>query len=318
MRGNRTRGVVPVVVGVLLSASIALGFVVVSVSATPKGDGTFAQLPPRTGVWPVNFTFYGDASLGWGFSNATIREPGPSITVYLGDIVNLTLIGHDGAPHTWFIDYDNNSQPSPGEPASPTFNTPPGKVVKWNSPPLLLAGNYTYRCAFHPTSMTGAIRILPTPRPVNITLYGNAGRGWGFSNATIKEPGPPLVVFSGTNLTIRLVSNDSEMHNWFIDYNNDSIPSLGEPLSRPDFGGSTGKVVVWSFVADQTGDWTYRCGHHPNTMTGRISIIGGPPPELHRGTIPLITSIMLGALAFVLVFAAVYHARAVRAAKRMR
>lgn len=318
MSGNRTRGVVPSVVGVLFFVSAAAGLAVVPVSSASSGVVAISQLPSRTGIWPVNFTFYGDASLGWGFSNGTIREPGPSITVYLGDILNLTLIGHDSAPHSWFIDYNNDTQPSPGEPASPTFNNPPGKVVRWNSPALPLPGTFTYRCGFHPLSMMGTIHILPTPRPVHITLYGNAGRGWGFSNATITEPGPPLVVFYGTNLTIRLVSNDSEMHNWFIDLNNDSQPSSGEPLSHPDFGGPAGTVVVWSFIAEPSGTWTYRCGHHPNTMTGRISILGGPPPPPPGFTIPLITGIMLGALSFVLVFAAVYHVHAVRAAKRMR
>jgi hypothetical protein len=53
-------------------------------------------------------------------------------------------------------------------------------------------------------------------------------------------------------------------------------------------------------------------------MTGTISIVGGPPPPLPRTMFPLVTEIMIGALGFVLVFAAVYHIRAVRAAKRHR
>ncbi len=53
-------------------------------------------------------------------------------------------------------------------------------------------------------------------------------------------------------------------------------------------------------------------------MRGSVSIVGGPPAELPRAGLPLITGIMIGALAVVLVFAVVYHVRAVRAAKRMR
>src|SRR5438128_2147513 len=175
----------------------------------------------------------------------------------------------------------------------------------------------------------GVVAAAPSPLPprtgvwpVNFTLYGNASRGWGFSNATIRNPGPPLVVLWGTNLTLTLLADfptDSAYHNWFIDYNGDRAMSAGEPGS-PDFNDPVGRIIVWSMPRSeqQTGNWTYRCHVHPTTMTGNISIVGGPPPVLPRGTIPLITGIMVGALGFVLVFAALYHVRAVRAAKRAR
>src|SRR2546426_371425 len=122
--------------------------------------------------------------------------------------------------------------PTDDEPNSPPFNGPaePSLIV-WSFQ-ALQPGNWTYRCGMHPNSMTGAIQVLAQPRPVNLTLIGDSTRGWGFSNATIRNP--------------------------------------------------------------------------------------GPPPVLPRGTIPLITGIMVGALGFVLVFAALYHVRAVRAAKRAR
>src|SRR5438094_16931 len=162
---------------------------------------------------------------------------------------------------------------------------------------------------------------LPPPRtgisPINFTFYGNSVRGWGFSNATITEPGPNITVYFGDVLNLTLIAHDSAPHNWFIDYNNDVIVSPGEPAS-PDFNSPVGTIVVWPFIADQTGNWTYRCHIHPTSMTGSVSIIGGPPPQLPRGALPLITGIMIGALSVVLVFAVVYHVRAVRAAKRMR
>src|SRR6266545_5331023 len=67
--------------------------------------------------------------------------------------------------------------------------------------------------------------------PVNITLHGNAGGGWGFSNATIAKPGPNITVFLGDDVRLTLDSNDplDVRHNWFIDYNNDSTPNGDEP-----------------------------------------------------------------------------------------
>src|SRR3989449_775510 len=148
--------------------------------------------------------------------------------------------------------------------------------------------------------------------PVNYTLYGNAVGGWGFSSTAIREPGPNITVFYGDRVNLSLVGTDSAPHSWFIDYNNDQTVSPGEPSSK-DFNVPGDIVGTFAFVASQTGNWTYRCHVHPTTMTGTISIVGGPPPELPRTMSPLVTEIMVGALGIVLVFAAVYHFRAVRA-----
>ena len=315
MVGSGARVAVLVVVG-LLCASVAAAIELVHPPSNPSFGVHAADLPPRTGISPVNYTLYGNAVGGWGFSSATIREPGPNITVFYGDRVNLTLFGTDSAPHSWFIDYNNDMIMSPGEPSSKDFNVP-GNVVGNFSFDAVQPGNWTYRCGVHPTTMTGRIQILEQARPVNLTLYGDAGLGWGFSNATIREPGPPIVVLYNTNVTLTLIAHDSAPHNWFIDYNNDLTMSPGEPSSK-DFNVPGDIVVTFPFLASQTGNWTYRCHIHPTTMTGTISIIGGPPTELPRTMFPLVTGIMVGALAVVLVFAAVYHFRAVRAAKRPR
>ena len=316
MIGNQARIAVLAMVAALLGGTVGSTLVSIPSSAS-LGQASPTELPPpRTGISPINFTFYGNSVRGWGFSNATITEPGPNITVYFGDVLNLTLIGNDSAPHSWFIDYDNSLAVSGDEPTSGDFNVA-GNIVGRASLPAFHPGNWTYRCGMHPTTMTGTIRIHEQPRPVNLTLIGDAALGWGFSNATLREPGPALVVLWGTKLTLTLIAHDSAPHNWFIDYNNDVIVSPGEPAS-PDFNSPVGTIVVWPFIADQTGNWTYRCHIHPTSMTGSVSIVGGPPPQLPRGALPLITGIIIGALSVVLVFAVIYHVRAVRAAKRMR
>src|SRR5437870_974938 len=154
--------------------------------------------------------------------------------------------------------------------------------------------------------------------PVNFTFYGNASTGWGFSNATIANPGPNITVYYGDTVNLTLVGNDPLAHSWFVDYDNSFAPNGNEPSSPPFNGPGNPAILVWAFSALQPGNWTYRCGVHPFSMRGSVSIVGGPPAELPKGALPLITGIMVGALSVVLVFAVIYHVRAVRAAKRMR
>src|SRR3989441_3156642 len=119
------RVVAVAVVAVVLGAALAVGFTFLPASMAPLGVVAAAPppLPPRTGVWPVNFTLNGNASRGWGFSAATISNPGPNITVFYVDTVNLTLIGNDlQVSHSWFIDYDNSFTPTDSEANSPPFN----------------------------------------------------------------------------------------------------------------------------------------------------------------------------------------------------
>ena len=283
-----------------------------------SGIASLDSLPPRTTILPLNITLYGNAGRGWGFSNATLSQPGPRLTLYQADLVNLTLISNDSTDHNWFIDYDGSLAPSAGEPSSADFGGSAGTIVTYRFEVPARPGNWTYLCRFHQTSMKGTIFVLPEPRPVNLTLHGNAGRGWGFSNATLSNPGPPLVVLWGTKVNLTLISNDTLDHNWFIDYDGSLTPSIGEP-SSPDFGGSAGTVVVKSFVADRSGNWTYMCRFHQTSMRGNITVEGGPPVVVGTGLgVSLITGMMLAALGFVFVFAVTYHVRAVRSSKRMK
>src|SRR5437667_3124036 len=117
MVGSRMRIAVLVVAGVLC-ASIAAAIALVPAPSAASFGVHAADLPPRTGISPVNYTLYGNAVGGWGFSSTTIREPGPNITVFYGDRANLTLFGTGSAPHTWFVDYSAELARSAGEPSS--------------------------------------------------------------------------------------------------------------------------------------------------------------------------------------------------------
>ncbi|MGQ0796898.1 MAG: hypothetical protein ACT4OI_03400, partial [Methanobacteriota archaeon] len=77
---------------------------------------------PAASADAVRFTLYGHALQGWGPDAGNITNPGPRLVVYLGDVVNLTLVGADpGVLHNWFIDYDNDMIDDPEEPDSDDF-----------------------------------------------------------------------------------------------------------------------------------------------------------------------------------------------------
>ncbi len=268
-------------------------------SAPSKGDA-------------LNYTLYGDTRDGWGPSSDNITNPGPRLVVYVGDVVTLTLVGNDTAPHNWFIDYDDDWFPGTDEPKSDDFT---GSVVNYTFTADRV-GLWTYRCSYHPTTMTGLLEVRSGGRPRNYTLYGDAFDGWGADAENITDPGPTLIVNTGDNVTLTLIGNDTAPHNWFIDYDDDLAPSPGEPSSI-DFQGTT---VEFNFIPDRPGIWTYRCRVHPTTMTGLIEIRsanGGPPPP-NAIRVDLIQAIMIVTVVFVLLFAAAYHVRAVQAHRKSR
>ncbi len=266
--------------------------------------------PPVISTGAVeNITLYGAALSGWGYSANNTTNPGPHLYVTYGDTVQLTLIAADGATHTWFIDYNNNTLPNSDEHNSPSFSQ--GNSILWS----FIAdrvGTYVYRCSVHPTGMTGLITIAA---PTHYTLYGDALRGWGFNATNITKPGPTLVVEAGVNVTLTLYAADGATHTWFIDLDNSSSVNGAEKAS-PGFGGpGFPNPLNYSFNATSGGTYAYRCGIHLSTMWGMIVIIGKAAPPAPGFPIPLIPGIMLGVVVGVLFLAAVYQVRAVRAAR---
>jgi len=290
---------------VLLAALVLAGLAVVPPRAAATDAGPAA-------ADDVAFTLYGDAAGGWGPASDDMTNPGPTLVVYAGDRVNLTLIGNDSALHNWFIDFDGDLVDDPDEPNSADFQ---GTTVSFE---FLAgrAGTFTYRCRVHPTTMTGVIEIRAAGRPRTLTLYGDAGFGWGLDPGNVTNPGPPIVWYAGDNVTLTLIGNDSALHNWFIDFDGDLVDDPGE-TSSADFQANT-TVFTFTVTPTMVGNWTYRCRVHPTTMTGSIEIRGSgggaPPPP----PIPLIPAIMIGTVVFALVFAAAYHVRAVRAHRRSK
>jgi plastocyanin len=268
--------------------------------------GSFSRVAAEGG--PQTLSLYGGLE-GWGFTSDSVDDPGPNITAYAGYPLTLMLISVDDPrlPHDWFISYDGDNQEDPGEPGSRNFQGPDPTPFSFIPDRV---GNWTYRCSFHPTDMRGTIRILPQ---TNVTLYGDQDFGWGLSDTSTRSPGPGLAFVSQTNVTFQLISNDSENHNFFIDYNGDGLPSAGEPKTV-DF--ITASPVTDTISLDRAGNYSYRCQYHAK-MHGNVVILGPPGPG-GGFNVALIPGILIATLGGVLVFAAVYHVRAVRAARRRK
>lgn len=97
-----------------------------------------------------------------GWNNTT---PGPTITVINGQTVHLLLNATDFIMHNWFIDTLRNSSPDPNGISSPDFSAFTTKVLNFTFTPIIgqnipSAGNWTYRCKYHPPYMYGTIQVL--------------------------------------------------------------------------------------------------------------------------------------------------------------
>jgi len=98
------------------------------------------------------------------FSGWNNSSPGPTITVVSGETVSLFLNATDTLGHDWFIDTLKMMVPDPNGISSPDFrmnNSP----LSFTFTPLIgqnvpTAGNWTYRCKYHPTAMYGTIRVV--------------------------------------------------------------------------------------------------------------------------------------------------------------
>lgn len=121
-------------------------------------------------------------------------------------------------------------------------------------------------------ALKGSIFVLGNAR--SFTLYGNAIAGWGFTSGTATSPGPVINVDQGDLVNLTLISQDSGIpHNFYVDYNNDNTPDLGEPTS-PTFTSST----TYQFTADTNGSFTYFCQYHQSTMFGTFTVNASTGP----------------------------------------
>ncbi len=206
------------------------------VSIAPDSKTGPSPSSPSSG--DVNIWLNGDAvgpRPGW-----TDTSPGPTITVVSGETVNLLLNATDFLSHNWYIDVNNNSQPDTNETSSPDFS-PNTKALPFTFTPTIgqnipSAGNWTYKCRYHPYSMYGTIRVIrpdfflsAAPSSLATTV-----RTMGTSTITVH----PLFSFTGTvNLSITASSG------------------LQATISPPSIGGASGTATL-TIVALNSRNYT--------------------------------------------------------------
>jgi plastocyanin len=125
-------------------------------------------------VRAADFTLYGSAGAGWGFTPGSISSPGPTLTVTQGEMVHLSLFAADGAPHSWCIDYSGNNACEAGENESAVFSSmtiPLSHMFIATGAP----GTYNYVCGVHGGFvMRGLFRITAAVNPV-VTISAPTG-----------------------------------------------------------------------------------------------------------------------------------------------
>jgi plastocyanin len=117
----------------------------------------------------------------------------------------------------------------------------------------------------------------------NITLYGSASQGWGFTQQSMSSPGPTINFQIGEQYNITLISADGLPHQFYVDYNRNGILDATDPSSQT-FSSTTNIF----FTPDRTGDFPYYCSIHPGIMRGNVAIV----PELTPTSLLILLVVM--------------------------
>ena len=141
---------------------------------------------------------------------------------------------------------------------------------------------------------------------ISYQLFGTRTSGWGFTNTSLRSPGPPIEVVVGDNVTLNLTSLDGRSHNWYIDYNNNSVVDANETgSSSPTFRNSP---RLWNFtVSNRTGTFPYRSRlNGDGNMWGNITILGSRSPT-GLGNLVLIGGLVIAFVGVLAIAALAYR-----------
>jgi plastocyanin len=199
------------------------------INVTVTNDGnvseTFNVTAYRLGV-TRQVLLSGSASSGW---NDTV--PGPVMSVNLGDMVALTLTSVDGLPHQFFVDYNGNVSPGPGEPTSPIFSGTTTYVFMAG-----VSGTFSYYCNFHPGVMHGTFTVNATPVTTSI------------GSQTVA---PPLASGEVRVLTLGLSTTGVAFGNYTLTAIADTVAGEIDPANN----NYTDGAVIVSIPGDISGDF---------------------------------------------------------------
>src|SRR6266566_590626 len=199
---------------------------------------TGPSAPTSTSSPDVNIWLNGDdvgTHPGW-----TDTSPGPTITVVSGETVNLLLNATDFLSHNWYIDANNNSQPDPNEISSQDFS-PNTKTQLFTFTPIIgqnipSAGNWTYKCRYHPYSMYGTIRVIQP-------------------NFSLSASPTSLVTSAGSMATSTITVNLLFGFTGTVNLSTSGVSGLQTTISPGTVSGASG-IATLTVVAANAGNYT--------------------------------------------------------------
>lgn len=125
----------------------------------------------------------GIAPAGWGFTQATISNPGPTVSVTPGEIVDFTLNSID-LFHEWHLDLDGDNITDVGEPASGQFG-PSGSGMPYSFNAPLSSGAWWYSCAVHGWDFQRGRFVVGGNAPPTVTLTNPSGAAQTWSGGSL-------------------------------------------------------------------------------------------------------------------------------------
>lgn len=214
-------------------SAVAIAIVLV---ASLFGGGLVFLIPvPTAQAANVSLTLYGNAATGWSFTPGGGTNPGPPISVGVGDSVTVHLIAEDSMPHAFFVDLDDDFRISAGDILSNG-----GTDVTYTFTVPLAPGSHYYYCSLHSTDMYSDYRP-GAPMYGLFIVYGPPSATFAAPIAGTSWTGglPHDVRFSLTN-----GEPPTSLTLW-VNYSSASAAQSG-PIAGPIPGTANPNIVSWT------------------------------------------------------------------------
>jgi plastocyanin len=270
-------------------------------------EGPFLKTAGETAFLKVSFTDSYNATHGlvWAACSLYYQGPGASGSGTLATITFKTVSGGDGILHLADTDLIDSQMPSNHIPHSTNDGsvhvlvgikdvavknimfkkTVIGINYTYSSVKVTVKNEGSYGVSFD-LSLNATQLLVGT---ISYSLFGSTSSGWGFTRDSMTSPGPTITVHKGDTIQLTLTSADAKIHNFFVDYDGDTMPSTGEPKSKdtcvPPYYDST---INCQFTANRTGTFTYYSQYDENVMYGTIVIQAPPTSTKEIGRQPVL------------------------------
>ncbi len=247
--------------GCVLVIGLLLGFMTLSIRPVRGAD--------------VTLRLYGTFVGGWSTTPGGETNPGPTITVNLGDHLTVTLTSEDAAEHGLFIDYNNNSRIDFGT----DYSGPTTTSTITFSLDATVAGSFWYFCSIHSgppyswdsSTMRGRWIVVAPP---TITFH-SPGMGVSWTGGSTHD-----IVF---DLTSDVPPSGLDV---WVNYSYNGGSSRGT-IAGPVPGGTNPNVVAWTTPRiDATNAVINVTAHDSRGLTGYAN----SPPVSVDSTPPAVAS----------------------------